>query len=252
MLNFESLILSFSLSLTPWFYHLHIEHDTVLIRYRDTNFALALTPILLRSRLRSQSPSDPLLRIPVVVRFLSLSRLLFFFEFRCCARFFSNFCLQELKANPDRSAKGTVIEAGLDKSKGPFATFIVQNGTLKRGDIVVCGGSFGKVRALFDDGGKRVDEATPSIPVQVIGLNNVPVAGDVFEQRQEMGDGKVTLSSLASAVSSGKLSGLDLHQLNVILKVDLQGSIEAVKQALQVLPQDNVPLKFFCGNNKHK
>ncbi|XP_058757077.1 translation initiation factor IF-2, chloroplastic-like [Vicia villosa] len=176
--------------------------------------------------------------------------------------------LQELKANPDRSAKGTVIEAGLDKSKGPFATFIIQNGTLRRGDVVVCGGAFGKVRALFDDGGKRVDEATPSIPIQVIGLNNVPVAGDVFEVVEsldiarekaesrvmslrderisaKMGDGKVTLSSLASAVSSGKLSGLDLHQLNIILKVDLQGSIEAVKQALQVLPQDNVTLKFL-------
>ncbi|GMJ02882.1 fu-gaeri1 [Hibiscus trionum] len=176
--------------------------------------------------------------------------------------------LQELKANPDRNAKGTVIEAGLHKSKGPVASFIVQNGTLKRGDVVVCGEAFGKVRALFDDGGNRVDEAGPSIPVQVIGLNNVPVAGDEFEvvdsldvarekaeacaevlrnERMSVkaGDGKVTLSSLASAVSSGKLSGLDLHQLNIILKVDLQGSIEAVKQALQVLPQDNVTLKFL-------
>ncbi|CAL0310749.1 unnamed protein product [Lupinus luteus] len=176
--------------------------------------------------------------------------------------------LQELKANPNRSAKGTVIEAGLDKSKGPFATFIVQNGSLKRGDIVVCGEAFGKVRALFDDGGKRVDLATPSMPIQIIGLNNVPHAGDEFEvvesldaarERAESraeslrnerisakaGDGKVTLSSLASAVSSGKLSGLDLHQLNIILKVDLQGSIEAVRQALQVLPQDNVTLKFL-------
>ncbi|KAK7334950.1 hypothetical protein VNO80_26719 [Phaseolus coccineus] len=176
--------------------------------------------------------------------------------------------LQELKANPDRSAKGTVIEAGLDKSKGPFATFIVQNGSLRRGDIVVCGEAFGKVRALFDDGGKRVDEATPSVPVQVIGLNNVPIAGDEFEvvesldaarERAETraeslrnerisakaGDGKITLSSLASAVSSGKQSGLDLHQLNVILKVDLQGSIEAVRKALQVLPQENVTLKFL-------
>ncbi|CAJ1958032.1 unnamed protein product [Sphenostylis stenocarpa] len=176
--------------------------------------------------------------------------------------------LQELKANPDRSARGTVIEAGLDKSKGPFATFIVQNGSLRRGDIVVCGEAFGKVRALFDDGGKRVDEATPSIPVQVIGLNNVPIAGDEFEVVESLdsarekaearaeslrnerisakaGDGKVTLSSLASAVSSGKLSGLDLHQLNIILKVDFQGSIEAVRKALQVLPQDNVTLKFL-------
>ncbi|KAK2638575.1 hypothetical protein Ddye_026370 [Dipteronia dyeriana] len=176
--------------------------------------------------------------------------------------------LQELKANPHRNAKGTVIEAGLDKSKGPIATFIVQKGTLKRGDVVVCGEAFGKVRALFDDGGKRVDEAGPSIPVQVIGLNSVPIAGDGFEvvdsldvarERAEAredslrkeriaakaGDGKVTLSSLASAVSSGKLSGLDLHQLNVILKVDVQGSIEAVRQALQMLPQDNVSLKFL-------
>ncbi|XP_027340508.1 translation initiation factor IF-2, chloroplastic [Abrus precatorius] len=176
--------------------------------------------------------------------------------------------LQELKANPDRSAKGTVIEAGLDKSKGPFATFIVQNGTLRRGDVVVCGEAFGKVRALFDDGGKRVNEAMPSIPVQVIGLNNVPIAGDEFEVVESLdtarekaearaeslrneritakaGDGKITLSSLASAVSAGKLSGLDLHQLNIILKVDLQGSIEAVRKALQVLPQDNVTLKFL-------
>ncbi|CAL2253418.1 unnamed protein product [Prunus armeniaca] len=176
--------------------------------------------------------------------------------------------LQDLKANPHRSAKGTVIEAGLHKSKGPLVTLIVQNGTLRRGDIIVCGGAFGKVRALFDDGGNRVDEAGPSMPVQVLGLNNVPVAGDEFdvvgsldvarekaESRAESlrnerisakaGDGRVTLSSLASAVSSGKLSGLDLHQLNIILKVDLQGSIEAVRQALQVLPQDNVTLKFL-------
>ncbi|GMJ10460.1 fu-gaeri1 [Hibiscus trionum] len=176
--------------------------------------------------------------------------------------------LQELKANPQRNAKGTVIEAGLHKSKGPVASFIVQNGTLKRGDVVVCGEAFGKVRALFDDSGKRVDKAGPSIPVQVIGLNNVPVAGDEFEvvdsldvarekaeacaellRNERMSakaeDGKVTLSSLASAVSAGKLSGLDLHQLNIILKVDLQGSIEAVRQALQVLPQDNVTLKFL-------
>ncbi|PPR94382.1 hypothetical protein GOBAR_AA26288 [Gossypium barbadense] len=125
-----------------------------------------------------------------------------------------------------------------------------------------------EVRALFDDGGNRVEEAGPSIPVQVIGLNNVPLAGDEFEvvdsldvarekaeacaeflrnerMSAKAGDGKVTLSSLASAVSAGKLSGLDLHQLNIILKVDLQGSIEAVRQALQVLPQDNVTLKFL-------
>ncbi|KAK9674559.1 hypothetical protein RND81_12G240900 [Saponaria officinalis] len=176
--------------------------------------------------------------------------------------------LQELKANPQREAKGSVIEAGLHKSKGPVATFIVQNGTLKQGDVVVCGEAFGKARALFDHGGNRLNEAGPSIPVQVIGLNNVPFAGDEFEvvssldiarERAEKraesvrderiaakaGDGKVTLSALASAVSSGKVAGLDLHQLNIILKVDLQGSIEAVKQALEVLPQENVSLKFL-------
>ncbi|XP_059662819.1 translation initiation factor IF-2, chloroplastic-like [Cornus florida] len=176
--------------------------------------------------------------------------------------------LQELKANPHRSARGTVIEAGLHKSKGPVATFIVQNGTLKRGDIVVCGEAFGKVRSLSDDVENRVDEAGPSIPVQVIGLNNVPIAGDEFEvvgslkvararaeSRAESlknerisaktGDGKVTLSSFASAGSAGKQAGLLLHQLNIIMKVDVQGSIEAVRQALKVLPQDNVTLKFL-------
>ncbi|GLU14651.1 hypothetical protein SLE2022_312100 [Rubroshorea leprosula] len=176
--------------------------------------------------------------------------------------------LQELKANPHRNAKGTIIEAGLENSKGPVATFLVQNGTLKRGDIIICGEAFGKVRVLFDDDGKRVDEAGPSIPVQVIGLSNVPIAGDEFEvvaslevarekakacaellQKERIlakaGDGKITLSSFASAVSAGKLSGIDLHQLNIILKVDLQGSIEAVRQALKVLPQYNVTLKFL-------
>uniref|UniRef100_A0A1D1Y068 Translation initiation factor IF-2, chloroplastic n=1 Tax=Anthurium amnicola TaxID=1678845 RepID=A0A1D1Y068_9ARAE len=176
--------------------------------------------------------------------------------------------LQELKANPRRNAKGTVIEASLEKSKGPTATFIVQNGTLKRGDVVVCGEAFGKVRALFDDQGKRVDNAGPSMAVQVIGLNNVPIAGDEFEVVDSLdvareradacaeslrtarisakaGEGKVTLSSIASAVSAGNQSGLDLHQLNIILKVDVQGSIEAIRHAIQVLPQDNVTLKFL-------
>jgi translation initiation factor IF-2 len=176
--------------------------------------------------------------------------------------------LQDLKANPHRSAKGTVIEAGLDKSKGPIATFIVQNGTLKKGDIIISGEAFGKVRALFDEKGNHVDQVGPSIPVQVIGLNNVPIAGDEFEVVSSLdaahekaeacaealkndriatqaGYGKVTLSSLASAVSRGRLSGLDVHQLNIVMKVDVQGSIEAITQALRVLPQDNVTLKFL-------
>ncbi|OAY69222.1 Translation initiation factor IF-2, chloroplastic [Ananas comosus] len=176
--------------------------------------------------------------------------------------------LQELKANPHRNAKGTVIEAGLDKSKGPVATLIVQNGTLRRGDVVVCGEAFGKVRAMFDDRGSRVDEAGPSMAVQVIGLSDVPIAGDEFEvvssldvarERAEAranslrierisakaGEGKVTLSSIAATVSAGKQSGLDRHQLNIILKVDVQGSIEAIRHAVQVLPQNNVSLKFL-------
>ncbi|XXG66010.1 hypothetical protein AAC387_Pa05g3572 [Persea americana] len=176
--------------------------------------------------------------------------------------------LQELKANPHRNARGTVIEAGLHKSKGSVATFIVQNGTLRRGNVVVCGEAFGKVRALFDDRGGQVVEAGPSTAVQVIGLNNVPIAGDEFEVVDSLdiarekaearavslrverisakaSDGKVTLSSIASAVSGGKLSGLDMHQLNLILKVDVQGSIEAIRHALHILPQDNVSLKFL-------
>ncbi|THU68692.1 hypothetical protein C4D60_Mb08t06540 [Musa balbisiana] len=176
--------------------------------------------------------------------------------------------LQELKANPQRNAKGTVIEAGLDKAKGAVATLIVQNGTLKKSDVVVCGEAFGKVRAMFDDRGGRVDKAGPSMAVQVIGLSSVPIAGDEFEvvksldvarERAEAcaeslwvarisakaGEVKVTLSSIASAVATGKQSGLDVHQLNIILKVDVQGSIEAIRQALQVLPQGNVNLKFL-------
>ncbi|KAM7261817.1 hypothetical protein ACFE04_020894 [Oxalis oulophora] len=155
--------------------------------------------------------------------------------------------LEELKANPNRNAKGTVIEAGLQKSRGPVATFIVQNGTLKKGDIVVSGEAYGKVRSLVDNGGQQVDNAGPSIPVQVIGLNNVPFAGDKFEvvgsidvarekaeARAESlkierlaakaGDRTVTLSNLASAVSSGKVSGIDIHHLNIVLKVDVQVS----------------------------
>ncbi|KAG6528655.1 hypothetical protein ZIOFF_010839 [Zingiber officinale] len=176
--------------------------------------------------------------------------------------------LQDLKANPKRNAKGTVIEAGLDKAKGVVASLIVQNGTLKKGDIVVCGEAFGKVRAMFDDRGDRVDEAGPSMAVQVIGLNNVPIAGDEFEavetldvarERAEIraeslrvtrisakaGETKVTLSSIASSVAMGKQTDLHMHQLNIILKVDVQGSIEAVRQALRVLPQDSVNLKFL-------
>lgn len=176
--------------------------------------------------------------------------------------------LQELKANPDRNAKGTIIEACLHKSRGPLATFLVQNGTLRKGDVVVCGEAFGKVRALLDETGARLEEAGPSIAVQVIGLNNVPSAGDEFEvvdslevarERAEecaielrdarisakAGEGKVTLSSLANAVAQRNETGVERHQLNIVLKVDLQGSVEAIRDALEVLPQDSVYLRFL-------
>lgn len=176
--------------------------------------------------------------------------------------------LQELKANPDRNAKGTVIEACLDKAKGPLATLVVQNGTLNKGDILVCGEAFGKIRAMYDDRGSLVDQAGPSNAVQIIGLNNVPLAGDEFESVDDLdaarerantradamrierinakaGEGKVTLSSIAASVSSGNQAGIDTHGLNVILKVDFQGSIEAIRQAIEALPQENVSLRFL-------
>ncbi|GJN11861.1 hypothetical protein PR202_ga30093 [Eleusine coracana subsp. coracana] len=176
--------------------------------------------------------------------------------------------LQELKANPHRNAKGTVIEACLDKAKGPLATLVVQNGTLNKADIIMCGEAYGKIRAMYDDRGRLVDKAGPSNAVQVIGLNNVPLAGDEFEAVDDLdiareraneraeamrierisakaGEGKVTLSSIAASVSSGKQSGIDTHELNVILKVDYQGSIEAIRQAVQALPQENVSLRFL-------
>eukprot|EP00252_Welwitschia_mirabilis_P002524 TRINITY_DN1248_c0_g1_i1.p1 TRINITY_DN1248_c0_g1~~TRINITY_DN1248_c0_g1_i1.p1 ORF type:complete len:978 (+),score=255.63 TRINITY_DN1248_c0_g1_i1:443-3376(+) len=176
--------------------------------------------------------------------------------------------LQELKANPDRSAKGTVIEATLHKSRGPLATFLVQNGTLKKGDIVVCGEAHGKVRALFDDTGSSVVEAGPSMAVQIIGLNNVPAAGEAFEvlnsleiarERAEefslklrearisgkAGNGKANLTSIGDATAEDGETSIDRHDLNIILKVDVQGSIEAIKKALAVLPQDSVQLRFL-------
>lgn len=176
--------------------------------------------------------------------------------------------LQELKANPDRNAKGTVIEASLHNSRGPLATFLVQNGTLKKGDIVVCGESYGKVRALLDDTGTSVAKASPCMAVQVIGLSNVPIAGDEFEvvnsldiarKRAEEcafklrderlfaqpGEAQVTLSSLGIAITEGKGIGSNRHQFNIILKVDVQGSVAAIREALGTLPQDTVNLRFL-------
>ena len=168
--------------------------------------------------------------------------------------------MKELKANPNRRAKGAVIEAKLDKGKGPVASILVQNGTLKTGDYVVAGTSTGKVRAMFDDKGKMVKEATPSMPVSVLGLEEVPNAGDIIfavaedklmklvaeerknKEREEMirRSEKVTLDELFSKISDGQLKNL-----NIIIKADVQGSVEAVKQSLTELSNDEVKINVI-------
>jgi translation initiation factor IF-2 len=173
--------------------------------------------------------------------------------------------IEELSANPDRPAKGTIIEAHLDKAKGPVATFLVQNGTLRVGDILVAGPVLGKVRAMMDDRGQRVEEASPSFPVEVLGLSDVPAAGDEFEvylsdkearaiadrrlqeQRQDrlrsaMASRRVTLSSLSEAKREGQLK-----ELNLILKADVQGSVEAIVGSLKQLPQEEVQLRLLLA-----
>ena len=162
--------------------------------------------------------------------------------------------VSEFKANPSRSAKGTIIEARLDKGKGPVATVLVQNGTLKVGDFVVAGTAVGRVRAMFDDKGKQVSEAGPSMPVFILGLQEVPNAGDqmmvvkdeklsreVAEERkarekiEKAQIKKATLEDVFSRIEEGKLK-----DLNLILKADVQGSVEAVKQSLLKLSNDEV------------
>lgn len=168
--------------------------------------------------------------------------------------------MQELKANPNRKAKGAVLEAKLDKGKGPVASIIVQNGTLKTGDFVVAGTSAGKVRAMFDDKGRMVKEAGPSVAVSVIGLEEVPNAGDVIfaveeeklsksvaaerknREREEMirRNEKVTLDELFSKIDSGAL-----NTINIIIKADVQGSVEAVKQSLTELSTPEVKVNVI-------
>ncbi|PSB02167.1 translation initiation factor IF-2 [Merismopedia glauca] len=171
--------------------------------------------------------------------------------------------LEELSANPDRPARGTVIEAHLDKAKGPVATFLVQNGTLRVGDILVVGHVLGKVRAMVDDRGDRVEAATPSFAVEVLGLNDVPSAGDEFEvfthekearaiaegradqQRQSrwqqaMASRRVTLNTISEQVKEGSLK-----ELNLLLKSDVQGSLEAILGALKQLPQREVQIRVL-------
>ena len=167
--------------------------------------------------------------------------------------------VQELKANPNRAAKGTVIEARLDKGRGPIMTVLVQNGTLKQGDIIIAGTAVGRVRTMLNDKGERVTEAGPSIPVEIAGMSEVPGAGDVFnsvkdermarmlaEQRKEeqknAGSGlkKVSLEDLFAQIQEG-----ELKELPIIVKADVQGSAEAVKTSLEKLTNDEVRVKVI-------
>ncbi|MDO4342368.1 MAG: translation initiation factor IF-2 [Eubacteriales bacterium] len=168
----------------------------------------------------------------------------------------------ELRANPDRLAKGIIIEAKLDKGRGPIATVLVQNGTLKKGDTIVAGTTYGRVRAMTDDRGRVVSEAGPSMPVEVLGFNEVPDAGDtlnaveadklsrqVAEERRDKikaaqlkNLSKVSLDDLFNQMAEG-----ELKVLNIIVKADVQGSVEAVKQALEKLSNDEVRVKCIHG-----
>ena len=169
--------------------------------------------------------------------------------------------VEELSANPDRAAKGTVIEAHLDKAKGPVATLLVQNGTLRIGDILVAGSAFGKVRAMVDDRGRRVETAGPSFAVEVLGLSDVPAAGDDFEvfrnekearalsaerankQRQSrLMQGRITLTTLSAQAQEG-----ELKELNLILKADVQGSVEAIVGSLKQIPQNEVQIRLLLA-----
>lgn len=174
--------------------------------------------------------------------------------------------VEELVANPERPAKGTVIEANLDRARGPVATLLVQNGTLRVGDAIVAGSVFGKIRAMIDDRGNKVEAASPSFAVEVLGLNSVPAAGEEFDvypnekearaiaeqntetQRQSrlqqaMSSRRVTLSTLSAQAQEG-----ELKELNLILKADVQGSVEAILSSLEQLPQDEVQIRVLLAS----
>ncbi len=169
----------------------------------------------------------------------------------------------ELKANSDRQARGVVIEAQLDKGRGPVATVLVQKGTLNVGDFISCGSAYGKVRAMIDDKGRRVKTATPSTPVEILGLSDVPQAGEVFlahesdktaknyadtymsqfkEKMLEETKKRMSLDDLFGQIKAG-----NLKELNIIVKADVQGSVEAVKQSLGKLSNEEVVVKCIHG-----
>ena len=171
--------------------------------------------------------------------------------------------VMELKANPKRKARGLVIEAQLDKGRGAVATVLVQKGTLRVGDPIACGSSYGKVRAMIDDNGRRVKEAGPSTPVEILGLNSVPVAGETFVNTDNEKEAKafaetyiaeeknrlleetkarMSLDDLFSQIQSG-----NMKELNIIVKADVQGSVEAVRQSLTKLSNEEVMVKVIHG-----
>jgi len=173
--------------------------------------------------------------------------------------------VEDLQANPDRSAKGTVIEAHLDKAKGPVATLLVQNGTLKSGDVLAAGSVLGKIRAMVDEHGNRIKSAGPSFPVEALGFSEVPTAGDEFEVypdektaraivgdratdaratklAQQMASRRVSLSSLSTQANDG-----ELKELNLILKADVQGSVEAILGSLEQLPKNEVQVRVLLS-----
>ncbi len=173
--------------------------------------------------------------------------------------------VEDLQANPKRLAKGTVIEAHLDKAKGPVATLLVQNGTLKAGDVLAAGSVLGKIRAMVDEHGNRIKEAGPSCPVEALGFSEVPTAGDEFEVHpdektaraivgeratdaratklaQQMASRRVSLSSLSTQANDG-----ELKELNLILKADVQGSVEAILGALEQLPKNEVQVRVLLS-----
>ena len=173
--------------------------------------------------------------------------------------------VEDLQANPERLAKGTVIEAHLDKAKGPVATLLVQNGTLKAGDVLAAGSVLGKIRAMVDEHGNRIKEAGPSCPVEALGFSEVPTAGDEFEVypdeksaraivgdratdaratklAQQMASRRVSLSSLSTQANDG-----ELKELNLILKADVQGSVEAILGSLEQLPKNEVQVTVLLS-----
>ena len=164
--------------------------------------------------------------------------------------------VMELKANPNRNARGLVIEAQLDKGRGAVATVLVQKGTLTVGEPIACGSAYGKVRAMMDDQGRRVKEAGPSMPVEILGLNDVPNAGEVFVgckndkdarsfaetfisqnkiKKLEETKSKMSLDDLFNQIQEG-----NLKELGIVVKADVQGSVEAIKQSLVKLSNEAV------------